>query len=778
MMSRQNQFHIAGIVAAFLIVILMIGAYAVGTFSNRDVLAAQVTATAEPHAGHGAPPAKATEAAESTEAIESETSAAFTDLVDEWETMQEDRLLGMVHPTDEHIEHVTSMLVRMQQVMQDASPSARQGMHGRMTGIMQGMMPMVGEIMGEIEAMPAGERAPHMAAAMAMMEEMTAMMGMMSAPAASGAETHQSHSPSTSGTMPAHRADTGAMMSMDTMQGMMSMMGDMEGMMSRMKKMMGELHGSMPMDKMGGMMERMDGMMSMMGEMKGMMDGMMGGMNGMMDAGSSAADAPAQADLPHPDQADLMQSAEAGAVTVKVTPLNLYGEAAATLDFTVVLETHTVDLPADLSTLAVLRAGDREVAAVAWTTPATGHHIEGRLSFPAVDEAGANLLSGAHSVSLVINNLAEIEERIFTWSLDDADDSAHTAPAADPHAGHGAPEPDATQHEAEVDPHAGHGTAPEETEAAPAVDHSQPGGHAAHGGPIPSQNVPAALQNVGGQPLAYTEEDGVKVFELSAQPVRWTIIDGDEPVTVTAWSYNGTVPGPMIRVTEGDQVRVVLTNNLPEATSIHWHGIPVPYEMDGMTPVAPGESFVYEFTAPPAGSFMYHSHISSDKQVTVGLYAPLIVDPIEADVDAPDVDVMWMLSEWRVVEGQTFPAMPMAGGEPNYFTINGKAYPSTEKIVVKKGDTVRVRIAAIGQFAHPMHLHGMNFRIVAYDGVSLTPEQQIVRNTVPVQPGEVVDIEFTADNVGTWMFHCHILHHVTNDGMEPGGLLAIVEVIE
>ncbi|MCB0112647.1 MAG: multicopper oxidase domain-containing protein, partial [Caldilineaceae bacterium] len=220
------------------------------------------------------------------------------------------------------------------------------------------------------------------------------------------------------------------------------------------------------------------------------------------------------------------------------------------------------------------------------------------------------------------------------------------------------------------------------------------------------------------------------------------------------------------------------TNNLPEATSIHWHGMPVPYEMDGMTPVAPGDSFNYEFTAPAAGSYMYHSHISSDKQVMVGLYAPFIVEQAEPTDNPPAVDVMWLLSEWRVVDGQTYPAMPMTGGDPNYFTINGKAYPSTDKIAVKKGDTVRIRIAGIGQFAHPMHLHGMNFRIVGYDGVSLPPAQQIVRNTVTVNPGEIVDIEFTADTVGTWMFHCHILHHVTNDGVEPGGLLTIVEVTE
>jgi FtsP/CotA-like multicopper oxidase with cupredoxin domain len=303
--------------------------------------------------------------------------------------------------------------------------------------------------------------------------------------------------------------------------------------------------------------------------------------------------------------------------------------------------------------------------------------------------------------------------------------------------------------------------------------------------PIPSAGVPEATETVGGQPLAFREEEGVKVFELTARPVRWTILDTDgQPVVVTAWSYNGAVPGPLIRVTEGDTVRIILTNELPDPTSIHWHGIPVPNVMDGMAPmtqasIQPGEHFTYEFTAPPAGTFMYHSHVQTDKQIMLGLYAPFIVDPREPEADAPAVDVMWMLSEWRVgPDGETYVAMPMAGAEPNFFTINGKAFPSSETISVEKGERVRIRLANVGQFTHPMHLHGMNFRIVAYDGVALPPEQQLVRNTVPVNPGEVIDIELVADNPGAWVFHCHVLHHVTNNNVEPGGLIGVIEVME
>lgn len=304
------------------------------------------------------------------------------------------------------------------------------------------------------------------------------------------------------------------------------------------------------------------------------------------------------------------------------------------------------------------------------------------------------------------------------------------------------------------------------------------GGSAAHGmDAVPDQGVPNATATRGGQPLTPRIENGVKIFELTAAPVKWQIL---KDVTATAWTYNGTVPGPMIRVTEGDKVRVVLKNNLPEATSIHWHGILVPNAMDGVPPftqkeIKPGETFTYEFTAKPAGTFMYHSHVETDKQIPLGLYAPFIIDPKDTS-KRPDVDVTLMLGEWRVVSGKTYPAMPMSGMEPNYFTINGKAFPDTEPINVKLGQRVRIRFANAGQIAHPMHLHGMFFKIVETDGNPVPQVAQLTKDTVNVAPGERYDIEFVADNPGTWVLHCHVLHHVTNDNIEPGGLILVINV--
>jgi FtsP/CotA-like multicopper oxidase with cupredoxin domain len=298
-------------------------------------------------------------------------------------------------------------------------------------------------------------------------------------------------------------------------------------------------------------------------------------------------------------------------------------------------------------------------------------------------------------------------------------------------------------------------------------------------GPVSSKGVPLATETLGGQPLAYTQAGEVKVFALTARPVRWPIL---KDVYVTAWTYNGAVPGPMIRVREGDQVRITLKNELPEATSIHWHGLPVPNNMDGVPPftqkaIEPGETFTYEFAAAPAGTFMYHSHVNTDQQIMLGLYAPFIIDSKTPETVKPAVDEMLMLSEWTIgPDGETYPTMPMAGREPNYFTINGKSFPETQSITVKVGEVVRLRLAAIGQFTHPMHLHGVSFKVVAIDGNPVPEAAQLTRDTIAVNPGERYDIEFAFTNPGTWVFHCHVLHHVTNNNVEPGGLIYVINV--
>lgn len=296
---------------------------------------------------------------------------------------------------------------------------------------------------------------------------------------------------------------------------------------------------------------------------------------------------------------------------------------------------------------------------------------------------------------------------------------------------------------------------------------------------ISDAGVPEASQESGLQELPYTMDNGTKVFNLTATPVRWPIL---KDTVVTAWAYNGMVPGPLIRATNGDRVRILIKNNLPEPTTIHWHGIQVPNNMDGIPdetqkPIQPGETFTYEFVAKPEGTYWYHSHFDSDKQISVGLSGAFIIDPIGGLASKPDIDKVFMLNEWRIIDGQTYTAMPATGMDGNFFTINGKAFPSTENVSAKVGQKIRLRFIGSGQLIHPMHLHGFPFKIVATDGNDVPLSAQWTKDVVSVAPGERYDIEFTPDRPGKWMLHCHIPHHTTNDHEEPGGLMMMINVI-
>jgi len=276
---------------------------------------------------------------------------------------------------------------------------------------------------------------------------------------------------------------------------------------------------------------------------------------------------------------------------------------------------------------------------------------------------------------------------------------------------------------------------------------------------------------------------GVKVFTLEVSLINWYILPNRE---VAAYAFNHQVPGPRITLTEGDRVRFLVKNDLPEPTSVHWHGLILPNQMDGAAgvtqpPIAPGSTFTYEFTAAQQGTFFYHSHQEPDRQQALGLYGALIINPRTASSPpAYNEDVVVQLQEWTVQQGYTFPAMPMEGLLPNFFTINGKSYPATETINAKVGDRVRLRfIGSNSAFIHPMHIHGGPFTIIATDGNPVPATAQIQKDTVDVGPGERYDVVWPARSPGKWLLHCHINHHITNDGVEEqggGGLTMILNV--
>jgi manganese oxidase len=300
-----------------------------------------------------------------------------------------------------------------------------------------------------------------------------------------------------------------------------------------------------------------------------------------------------------------------------------------------------------------------------------------------------------------------------------------------------------------------------------------------------SYEAPAGAR--GDQTLEPKIENGVKVFDLGVSVVEWNILPDQ---SVEAYAFNRQVPGPRIRVTEGDRVRINVTNDLPEATSVHWHGMILPNAMDGAAdvtqkPIEPGESFAYEFTAGQAGTYFYHSHKEPDRQQGLGMYGALIVDPKDPARDAAydyDREMVVQLQEWLERDGYTYPAMTMEGALPNYFTINGKSYPETETINVEVGERLRIRfIGSNNNFVHPMHVHGGPFEIVETDGNVVPEEARLLKDTVNVGPGERYDVIWQARKPGKWLLHCHIPHHTTNDNTEQeggGGLMAVINVTE
>lgn len=291
------------------------------------------------------------------------------------------------------------------------------------------------------------------------------------------------------------------------------------------------------------------------------------------------------------------------------------------------------------------------------------------------------------------------------------------------------------------------------------------------------------LEARGDRELAYRIENGVKVFNLTPAAIRWTILPG---VTVDAYAYNGQVPGPRIHIREGDRVRIHVKNELPEVTTIHWHGLILPNQMDGpaevtQAPIKPGGSYTYEFTAEQHGTYFYHPHAKPDRTQALGLYGSFIIDPANpADEVTADHEYVIQLQEWLLREGLTYPAMPMDGGQPNYFTINGKAYPATDTVSMKVGETLKVRfIGTNNGLIHPMHIHGGPFQVVAIDGETLAPAQRYLADVVNVGPGQRYDVVWTARRPGKWLVHCHIPHHTTNNNVETkggGGLMLVIDV--
>ena len=272
-----------------------------------------------------------------------------------------------------------------------------------------------------------------------------------------------------------------------------------------------------------------------------------------------------------------------------------------------------------------------------------------------------------------------------------------------------------------------------------------------------------AITTLNGRSLPWRKVGGVKEFHLIAEPVEHEFAPGTK---VTAWGYNGTTPGPTIEAVEGDRVRILVTNRLPEHTSIHWHGILLPNGMDGVggltqPHIPPGETWAYEFTLRQHGTHMYHPHADEVVQLSSGMMGLFIVHPRDRAQAPADRDFAFLLHNWAVHPGAYRPD-PSVMTDFDLWTFNSKVFPAIDPLVVRRGQRVRIRIGNLSMHDHPLHLHGYQFEVTGGDGGRWPRAQWKREVTTNIGVGQTRDIEFTATEPGDWALHCHKSHHTMN----------------
>lgn len=287
-------------------------------------------------------------------------------------------------------------------------------------------------------------------------------------------------------------------------------------------------------------------------------------------------------------------------------------------------------------------------------------------------------------------------------------------------------------------------------------------------------NTQAPLQPSTGRPynpvitlngwsLPWRMNKGVKEFHLVAEPVVREMAPG---MKAHLWGYNGQSPGPTIEVVEGDKVRIFVTNRLPEITSIHWHGQRLPNGMDGVSglsqpPIAPGKTFMYEFEAKRAGTFMYHPHADEMLQMAMGMMGSWITHPKNPKFMPVDRDFVFLLNAYDIDPGSYTPKVNTML-DFNLWTFNSRVFPGIDPIVVRKNDRVRIRVGNLTMTNHPIHLHGHEFQVTGTDGGWVPTTARWPEVTTDIAVGQMRAIEFIANEPGDWAFHCHKSHHTMN----------------
>ncbi|HEX4954236.1 MAG TPA: copper oxidase [Thermoanaerobaculia bacterium] len=321
------------------------------------------------------------------------------------------------------------------------------------------------------------------------------------------------------------------------------------------------------------------------------------------------------------------------------------------------------------------------------------------------------------------------------------------------------------------DPHAGHHGHHGQHEMAPAAPKPVPS-------PAPPADPPPTRAEVlrrrrelgytpvttpNGRTLPYVLKDGVKEFHLIAEPVQVEFAPG---MTVNVWGYNGSTPGPTIEAVEGDRVRILVTNHLPEHTSVHWHGLLLPAGMDGVAGlnqphIQPGETWAYEFTLRQWGTQMYHPHADEMVQMALGMMGFFVIHPRKPEGPPVDRDFCIFPHMWAIQPDTATPD-PNVMLDFNLFTFNGRAFPGTDPLVCRLNDRVRIRVANLSMTSHPIHIHGVQVWVTQTDGGPIPRSAWWPETSVNVAAGQTRAFEFVADNPGDWAFHCHKTHHAMN----------------
>jgi FtsP/CotA-like multicopper oxidase with cupredoxin domain len=324
----------------------------------------------------------------------------------------------------------------------------------------------------------------------------------------------------------------------------------------------------------------------------------------------------------------------------------------------------------------------------------------------------------------------------------------------------------------------------------PGTQHSVDAGA---GDPTPQQSA-SDLPTTSPPEVVNVDEQGGKVT-LTSTPARHLAHPGQSmggPVELPkVWAFQAddgepSVPGPILRTTEGEDMEVTFDNtDGAQPHTVHFHGVRKTWENDGVPTttgitINPGEKHTYEIPANVPGTHLYHCHYQTHRHIDMGMYGIFRVDP--KGYEEADKEYFLTMKEWdsrlnRQMAGQDV-TYDVRNRRPDTFTINGKCAPRTlhpedgSPIIVEHGDTVRIHLCNNGYMNHPMHLHNHRFQVISRDGGTIPEAARNYQDITDVPPAQRHTIEFEADaDPGIYLMHCHKVSHAMNGTSYPGGMV-------